>query len=163
MGEFFTEATRGRLFFTRSRGRINRLYQRMLGRRGQHWDHVGVIGRSRAAYESTFWGRGPSRNRRVDRYLDGKHEILIVDAGLTPEQIDRGMEALTEYIFQARGYDWLSLITCGLVQLNRHAICSELAAVYLNAALQRPMTDCLVLPDDFLAMEGMTPCFRFEI
>ncbi|MCE5230043.1 hypothetical protein LLG95_10660 [bacterium] len=146
---------RGCLFFVENSGfwgRVNKHYQaHRLGCEVPEFapTHVGVIGRARGAYESLM-GRGPTRDRSVDRYLAGARRLAIgrVKGNYGDADVERAFNAITWHIQRyAPRYDWASLLTFGLVQSNNAMICSELVGVFVNELLRLDRKWRLMVPD----------------
>ncbi len=163
---YLTECQRGRMFFTIGGSLISRLdawYQRTLLRK-EKFDliptHVGIVGDERSAYESRPF-RGPTRDFFVDDYTVGEGRLLIAEffERVSEDQIKGGIKALIRYMRDSpRHYDFVSLLTCGYLQKNNAAICSEWAGRYINEVLRGfpeyyLQGDIMVLPAEILTMQ----------
>ncbi|MEN6532339.1 MAG: hypothetical protein ABFD89_01670 [Bryobacteraceae bacterium] len=167
----------GRIFFAEHLGffgKVNKWYQRWrrdadgalppFPESGFIPTHVGIIGAGRTALESTMFS-GPTVGS-LDRYLCPHYRLAIGRPVYwhSKEDVERALLRLAEKIrnYDCKyGYDWVSLLTCGLIQKNNAQICSELVTHFMNELLRENrewnlVDDEFVLPIDWLRVSSLT-------
>ena len=154
--KYLDACQRGNLFFYRGVslvGALNFCYQKWILKKKTKFQptHVGVIGDERFAYEALFFD-GLTRNESVDRYLNGSGRLMIgrLKAQPTPAEVQQGILCLLRAMREKKiRYDWISLISLGLVQSNGRMICSEAVQEYMKGTLQY-RNDFVLRPAEFV-------------
>lgn len=157
------EQIKGYFLFTRANGimaRISWWYQQR--RRKTNWlfsnhlEHAAIIGEGGSIIESRLRSEGVITKRTLEEILSDESVTVYItrpDGDWDDKDVDRALTVAMSYALKETSYDWLSIITFGLLQSNGSMICSELAAAYYNELIRKtdlPMfdEDSLILPVD---------------